>query len=874
MANSTINIDKITRKYINGSDEVMYSGDVVVYNRDNPDEVIFPNHDATDIFAGIVNNTSLSGQPAYVTILGEGNIYVTGTIVAGNLLTSAGDGTATARTASDQAILGIALEDYDSIERGLIRASIYTAFSASQADSGDDDGTTSTNFYIGAGTSNASGIFNLYFGDQTTGAYLRYESGTFTLKGNLNVDGTQTVIDTETLTISDNVIVLNSNVTGTPSEDGGIEIERGTSPNASLLWHETTQTWRAGLLGSEIVLVNASSTQAISNKTFTSSTWQGNAIGIGYGGTGISTTPTNGQLLIGNGTGYTLSNITGTANQISIANSAGGITLSLPNDVTISGTMQANVYIGDGSQLTGVSAGSVAAGDITAGTLDTDVLVPSANLQGALPAISGAALTSLNASNLSTGSVSDSLLSGNVALKGSANTFAELNTFTTGATKGIAIGTSTLSQVISGSLSSVRLRPGTTLYNAFRLIPATGTTRNYIDIFGTNFDTDAVNYSNLQFGIIDGVAVLSTTSAGTGTLYDMVFKSNTTERIRYNSNGVSINSRLSLNSTTPPSSGAYLQAPSASITGTCTAGTFSGSGASLTNLNASAITSGELDDAYLSNNVARLDSANQFALDQTISTTGSSSSSLRKLIFSGLLSGEGASIQFGNEWDSIGLLYGNRMLMQSYYGIEISGNRQSGSARSFATGTSADASLSVIGTTTSAPVLTVVSSAGQSANLQEWQNNAGTPIASVDASGNITLPGLPSTDNHATTKKYVDDTIAAINTGIISFTEITTTSETAIVNNGYIANNASLVTINLPATANTGDIIKVVGKGAGGWKIAQGAGQVIYFGESSTSTGTTGYLSSTHQRNCVEIICINNNTQWQVIGSVGTVATV
>jgi hypothetical protein len=48
---------------------------------------------------------------------------------------------------------------------------------------------------------------------------------------------------------------------------------------------------------------------------------------IGNGGTGISGTPTNGQLLIGNGSGYTLATISAGTN-ITISNTAGGITIS------------------------------------------------------------------------------------------------------------------------------------------------------------------------------------------------------------------------------------------------------------------------------------------------------------------------------------------------------------------------------------------------------------------------------------------------------------------------------------------------------------------------------------------------------------------
>ena len=61
--------------------------------------------------------------------------------------------------------------------------------------------------------------------------------------------------------------------------------------------------------------------------TLTAGTWNATAIGTAYGGTGLSATPTNGQLAIGNGSGYTLANLTAGTN-VSISNSAGGITIS------------------------------------------------------------------------------------------------------------------------------------------------------------------------------------------------------------------------------------------------------------------------------------------------------------------------------------------------------------------------------------------------------------------------------------------------------------------------------------------------------------------------------------------------------------------
>ena len=63
------------------------------------------------------------------------------------------------------------------------------------------------------------------------------------IAGNLTVQGTTTSIDSNTVNIGDSIITLNSDETGVPSQNGGIEIERGTSTNQSLVWNENTDKW-------------------------------------------------------------------------------------------------------------------------------------------------------------------------------------------------------------------------------------------------------------------------------------------------------------------------------------------------------------------------------------------------------------------------------------------------------------------------------------------------------------------------------------------------------------------------------------------------------------------------------------------------------
>ena len=93
-------------------------------------------------------------------------------------------------------------------------------------------------------------------GNITTSGYLRGpasftidpaahgdNTGTVVIAGNLTVNGTTTTVNSNTVEIGDNILVLNSDETGTPSQDAGIEVERGTSTNVALRWSESNTHW-------------------------------------------------------------------------------------------------------------------------------------------------------------------------------------------------------------------------------------------------------------------------------------------------------------------------------------------------------------------------------------------------------------------------------------------------------------------------------------------------------------------------------------------------------------------------------------------------------------------------------------------------------
>jgi len=98
-----------------------------------------------------------------------------------------------------------------------------------------------------------------------------------TVSGNLTVSGTTTYINTQTLNVGDSLITLNADLTGgtAPTENSGIEVNRGSSANVQFLWDETNDRWSTNgqpIAISSIVAAGAASgitTLAAGNTTIT-----------------------------------------------------------------------------------------------------------------------------------------------------------------------------------------------------------------------------------------------------------------------------------------------------------------------------------------------------------------------------------------------------------------------------------------------------------------------------------------------------------------------------------------------------------------------------------------------------------------------------
>lgn len=68
------------------------------------------------------------------------------------------------------------------------------------------------------------------------------------IAGNLTVQGTTTTVDSNTVNIGDAMLSLNADIASdaTPSEDAGIEVERGSGTNKKFYWDESLDSWRVG----------------------------------------------------------------------------------------------------------------------------------------------------------------------------------------------------------------------------------------------------------------------------------------------------------------------------------------------------------------------------------------------------------------------------------------------------------------------------------------------------------------------------------------------------------------------------------------------------------------------------------------------------
>jgi hypothetical protein len=162
-----------------------------------------------------------------------------------------------------------------------------------------------------------------------------------TVTGNLTVNGTTTTIATTNTVVSDLLLELGNGVTGSPSSDAGIIIERGTSNNAFMGFDESedkfivgTGTFTGASTGNLTITVGTLlANLESSNVTITGGSITGiTDITVADGGTGASTFTTNG-VIFGNGTSALGVTAAGTAGQVLVSGGSG----SAPSFANIDG---------------------------------------------------------------------------------------------------------------------------------------------------------------------------------------------------------------------------------------------------------------------------------------------------------------------------------------------------------------------------------------------------------------------------------------------------------------------------------------------------------------------------------------------------------
>ena len=239
-------------------------------------------HDTTylGINATAVNSDKLDGQDG-VYYLNWSNFTNTPTTVSGYGITDAAlESELSNHAASTTSVHGIVDTADIALKSGSVNqfsditssGTIIEDAVSKRHNQNTDIGTSSTTFYIGTSgpkIKNNSGIFELKNNADT--AYVDL------VVNNLVVKGTTTTIESETITFNDNILVLNNNYTGSaPTENAGLEVERGTLVNASLIWDESKDLWRTGLAGAEKTIVSEGNTVTVTGDTTGSAAFDSN----------------------------------------------------------------------------------------------------------------------------------------------------------------------------------------------------------------------------------------------------------------------------------------------------------------------------------------------------------------------------------------------------------------------------------------------------------------------------------------------------------------------------------------------------------------------------------------------------------------------
>lgn len=166
--------------------------------------------------------------------------------------------------------------------------------------------------------------------------------GTFTIAGSVSTTGSPS--SGKLAKFSGASTITNGDLTGDVTTSGGLATTLAASGVSAATYGDATHV-------AQVAVDAKGRITSASNVAITAYVPGGTDVAVADGGTGVSTVPTNGQLLIGNGTGYTVAGLTAGAN-VTITPSSGGITIS-------SSITGGTVGDGDYGDITVTSSGTV-----------------------------------------------------------------------------------------------------------------------------------------------------------------------------------------------------------------------------------------------------------------------------------------------------------------------------------------------------------------------------------------------------------------------------------------------------------------------------------------------------------------------------------
>lgn len=94
----------------------------------------------------------------------------------------------------------------------------------------------------------------------------------------------------------------------------------------------------------------------------------------------------------------------------------------------------------------------------------------------------------------------------------------------------------------------------------------------------------------------------------------------------------------------------------------------------------------------------------------------------------------------------------------------------------------------------------------------------------------------------------------------LPWTVVTSSPHSVVVNNAYFANGAGQIEFTLPLTAEVGDTFTLCSMSLGKFVLNQNDGQYIFIGNTSTTIGTGGSITSNNLGDAITLTCAMADT--------------